>query len=181
MTEPYLGQITLYACNFAPRNWALCQGQLLPISEYTALFSLLGTYYGGNGTTTFALPDLRSRTALGQGLLSGGQEYDLGESGGVETVNLVSNEMPLHNHSFYATTASANTVTSNGAQLGVGQAGNPAKGLSKANVYSPGVVTTTLNPQSLAPYGTPGPHNNLQPYLALNYCIALTGIYPPRS
>src|ERR1700758_3813705 len=106
--EPFLGQITLFPFFFAPRGWAFCEGQLLPISQYTALFSLLGTYYGGNGTSTFALPDLRSRVPVHQGTLAGGPTYSLGEQSGVETVTLTLAETPAHNHAFVGTTENAN-------------------------------------------------------------------------
>jgi microcystin-dependent protein len=184
MAEPFVGQITLFGCNFAPRNWALCAGQLLAISQNTALFSLLGTNYGGNGTSNFALPDLRGRTPLSYGQLPGGQEYVIGEQGGVESVILVNLEMPAHTHQFVATTGVASTVTSAGNQFGQGQLGNPQRGLSKALTYSTGgtgAAMTPLNPASLSPSGTSSPHENRQPYLALNYCIALTGIFPPRN
>jgi microcystin-dependent protein len=184
MAEPFLGQITLFGCNFAPFNWALCRGQLMSIQQNTALFSLLGTNYGGNGTSTFGLPDLQGRAPVSFGQPPGGQNYVIGEQGGGETVKLGSLEMPIHTHPFVATTALATTVTSGGNQFGQGQLGNPVHGLSKALSYSTGgtgATMTALNPTSLGPYGTPGPHQNLQPYLALTYCIALAGIFPPRS
>jgi microcystin-dependent protein len=179
--EPYLGQITLYGCNFPPRGWALCQGQLMAISQNSALFSLLGTYYGGNGVSNFGLPDLRGRTGLNLGQPPGGQDYVIGEQGGVENVTLTTATMATHNHGFVATTAAATTPTASGNQLGVGQAGNPIHGLSKANIYSPNAVTTPLAPNALGTAGNNLPHNNLQPYLALNYCIALQGTYPARN
>src|SRR5882757_7290611 len=131
MSEPFLGQITLFGCNFAPRGWAVCQGQLMSISQNSALFSLLGTNYGGNGTTTFGLPDLQGRAPLGMGALVGGQNYGIGEQAGTEFVTLSNLEMPVHSHAFVATSGPASTAVSGGNQLGQGQLGNLQRGLSK--------------------------------------------------
>jgi microcystin-dependent protein len=184
MAEPFLGQITLFACNFAPRNWAMCQGQLMSIQQNTALFSLIGVNYGGNGTTTFGLPDLQGRVAVSFGQLQGGSDYVIGEEDGVESVTLMSQHTPIHTHTFVATTGAASVVTSGGNQFGQGQLGNPIHGLSKALSYStlsPSPTLVPLNPSSLSTYGTPGPHENRQPFLGLNYCIALAGIFPARG
>jgi microcystin-dependent protein len=181
MAEPYLAQITLYACNFAPRQWAMCQGQILSISQNTALFSLLGTYYGGNGTTTFGLPDLRGRVPLAYGQGAGLSNYAIGEVGGQPTVTLTGNEMARHNHAFNASTAVTTTGTSNGNTFGTAHVGSPVKGFTDALIYVQGNPNTTMNPQELQLTGGGGAHNNMQPYLTLNYCIAMAGIYPPRS
>jgi microcystin-dependent protein len=186
MAQPFLGQITLFGCNFAPNGWALCQGQLMAISQNTALFSLLGTNYGGNGTSTFGLPNLQGRVALGYGQLVGGSGYVIGEEAGFESVTLTAQELPSHTHPFVATTGTASTVTSAGNQFGQGQLGNPVHGLSKALSYStlsPTPTLVPLNPTSLSPYGTvlPVGHENRQPFLALSYCIALVGIFPARG
>jgi microcystin-dependent protein len=184
MAEPFVGQITLFGCNFAPFGWAFCRGQLMSIQQNTALFSLLGVNYGGNGTSSFGLPDLQGRAPVSFGQLPGGQNYVIGEQGGVESVTLVNQEMPAHTHQFVATTGVASTATSGGNQFGQGQLGNIVHGLSKALTYSTGgtgATPTPLNPTSLSQYGTPGAHENRQPYLPLNYCIALTGIFPARS
>ena len=166
MAEPFIGQIILFAGNFAPRGYALCAGQLLPIAQNTALFSILGTTYGGNGQTTFALPDLRGRVPLGQGQGPGLSSYSLGQSSGAETHTLNVTEMPQHAH---LPQAADGDQTTNRAAGSV-----PAKG---------GVYSTSPN-ASGAPTGAAGgsqPHNNLQPHLALNYCIALEGIFPSRN
>jgi microcystin-dependent protein len=181
MAEPFLGQIVLYACNFAPRGYALCAGQLLSIAQNTALFSLIGTYYGGNGTTTFALPDLQGRVPISSGQGIGLSDYALGEQGGVDVVTIDNSTLASHNHSFNASLNTATVTASSGNTLGKAQSGNPIHGLTKGLMYSPNAPQTQMSPQALTPVGSGGPHNNLQPYLTLNYCIALQGIYPPRS
>jgi len=166
MSQPFLGQIMPVAFNFAPRGFAFCNGQLLPIAQNQALFSLLGTYYGGNGTTNFQLPDLRSRTPLGS---NNGQ--DIGQTGGVENVTLLTANLPSHNHGFNASTAAATAI-------------DPSKGLfgntGSEQIYGANSGTQiALNVLDNA--GQTLPHSNLQPYLVLNFCIALNGIYPSRS
>ncbi len=166
MAEPFIGQIILFAGNFAPRGYALCAGQLLPIAQNTALFSILGTTYGGNGQTTFALPDLRGRVPIGPGQGPGLSNHDLGEVSGEESHTLTVGELPQHSHL---------PQVANG-----GQTTNRAAGGVPANG---GVYSTSPN-ASGAPTGPAGnnqPHNNLQPYLGLNYCIALEGIFPSRN
>jgi microcystin-dependent protein len=173
--DQYLGEIRLFTFNFAPKGWAFCAGQLLSIQQYSALFALLGTYYGGNGISTFQLPDLRSRVPnhMGSG---GGGTYVIGETGGVENVALLGNQIPAHTHVFQATTAKGNTDRSPGNMLSqsVGTINGQAAYAAPAN-------TTPLNPASIQPAGNGVPHPNIQPYLALNYCIALTGIFPSRN
>lgn len=180
MSEPFLGQITLFPYNFPPKNWADCQGQLLPIAQNTALFSLLGTMYGGNGTSNFALPDLQGRVALGQGSLPGGSIYDMGEKGGQEAVALDTNAMPAHGHSLNATTDPGTVNTPAGNVLASVVTGD-FSGSNLGNVYNPGPRNTTLQPTAVGPSGGSQPHTNLQPSLALRYCIAMVGIFPTRG
>ena len=160
-TDPFVGEVCLVAFNFAPRGWAFCNGQLLPIAQNTALFAILGTTYGGDGRTTFGLPNLQGRMLIGAGQGAGLSNRTIGETGGVETVNLLSSELPAHNHP--ATTPDNVVVRGTGA----------AKyGLTTGK--STGASFTT----EVAGGGLP--HNNMQPYLALNYIIALQGVFPPR-
>jgi microcystin-dependent protein len=166
MSEPFIGQIILVGFNFAPRGWAFCQGQLLSIAQNTALFSLLGTTYGGNGQTTFALPDLRGRVPIGFGQGPGLQNYVLGQTGGQETHTLISNEMPSHNHGLGANSNDA--VDS-----------NPVNNFPAAQGAYANTANGQMSPTQLT--GGSQPHNNLQPYLVLNYCIALVGIFPSRN
>ncbi len=175
----FLGQLALFPFNFAPVGWAMCQGQLLPISQNTALFSLLGTYYGGNGTTTFQLPDLQGRVALGQGAAPGLQPYTLGEIGGMQAVTLTTAQMPAHTHALEAYASLATTPTATGARLAEGNGGGGRGGFT-VNSYATGGTATTLAPAQIAQAGGGLPHNTLQPYLALTWCIALQGIYPSR-
>ena len=181
MADPYIGQIQAFPYNFAPKGWALCAGQLLPIAQYQALFSLLGTYYGGNGTTNFALPDLRGRIANGMGQGPGLSSYTLAQKGGEESHTLTLAQMPAsgHSHAIHAVNngATGGTNTPSAAvTLGSGYASetnNPA-----VNVYSSAAPTIAMG--SLAPAGGQ-PHENRMPFLGLNYCIALQGIYPSRN
>jgi microcystin-dependent protein len=182
MSEPFLGQISIFAGNFAPRGWALCNGQILAIATNTALFSLLGTTYGGNGQTTFALPDLRGRAALHQGQGPGLSSYDLGEVGGVESVTLIQTQIPAHNHTA--------TVTINAAASPLSASDDPSNqvpaGGSGQSVYaSTPDGTTKMNAgMATAVIGIAGgsqPHENRQPYLCVNYIIALQGIFPSRN
>ncbi|WP_413989002.1 phage tail protein [Labrys okinawensis] len=184
MTEPYVGQVQLFAFNFAPRGWALCQGQILPIQQYTALFSLLGTNYGGNGQTTFGLPNLQGTAVVGVGQGPGLTDYEPGQTGGSTSVTLAYNELAPHSHNFMAASAAGTTITAAGNQLGISQLGSSKQGPSTtAKVYSPnpGSATTGLAPPSISQVGGNQPHNNMQPYLVLNYCIALSGIFPARN
>jgi microcystin-dependent protein len=179
MSSPFVAEIRIFACNFAPTGWAMCNGQLMPISQNTALFSLLGTTYGGDGKSTFALPNFQGSAPIQQGQGPGLSLYDIGQSGGSETVTLLSTEMPIHSHFVNADTANANSSS-------------PAGNIYKAGFYpgSPGgaiwsYTTATppdaqLNPLTLSIVGGSLPHNNLMPYLTLNFCIALQGIFPAR-
>jgi microcystin-dependent protein len=180
MSEPFLGRIMLVGFNFAPQGWAFCNGQLLSISQNTALFSLLGTTYGGNGQTTFALPDLRSRVAVGFGQGPGLSNYDLGQSTGSETVTLTVGQMPAHNHLVAANAATATVLSPGGADLAQTFDSGPKKSF---NTYStpPMTAPVTLDPATVQPSGGSGPHPNIQLVLALNYIIALQGIFPSRN
>lgn len=180
MAEPFLSQIACFGFNFAPRDWALCQGQLMPIQQATALFSLLGVNFGGDGKTTFGLPNLQGSAPIGYGQGPGLPDYAIGESGGVGTVTLTQSEMGVHNHSFNATSDAATTTVSSGNQFGKARKGSPVAGFTSGLIYSPGNPTTALSPGSVQPAGGNLPHTNMQPYLALNYCIALSGIFPSR-
>jgi microcystin-dependent protein len=166
--DPFLGEIRLFAGNFAPRSWALCNGQIMSIAQNTALFSLLGTTYGGNGQTTFALPDLRGRVPVHAGQGPGLTNYDLGQQGGTETQTLTTSQIPAHTH---ALNASSNDETTNRPTNAV-----PAKG----GVYD-GTLNATMNPGAIGATGASQPHPNVQPYTTLNYIIALEGIFPSRN
>ena len=168
--SPYVGQIMWVSFNFAPRGWATCDGQLLPLSQNTALFSLLGTQYGGNGTSNFALPDMRGRVLINAGQGAGLYDYRQGESGGEEPVTLLQSEMPAHTHAIQATTNVADQTNPAGNVLGQAQSGN---------LYSSG-GTTTMAPGALALQGGGQPHNNMMPYTTLNCIIALQGVFPAR-
>jgi microcystin-dependent protein len=172
--EPYVGEIMMFAGNFAPQGWAFCDGQLLSIAQNTALFSLLGTYYGGDGQTTFALPDLRGRLPMhtGSGPGPGLSPRSLGESGGTESVTLSSTQMPAHSHPLQVDNANGTTASPVGTLLARDPSGTPAYGVN---------ATGTLSAQAIASAGGSQPHQNMPPFLAINYCISLYGIYPPRS
>lgn len=170
--EPFLGQLMLVGQNFCPNGWALAQGQLLPIITNTALFSLLGTYYGGDGETNFALPDLRGRYPMGNGQGPGLSDRVIGEQGGVESVTLAPSEMPAHTHGLAATTFAANTP-------------NPAAALParkhRTPLYRGGTPpNTTMDAAAIATAGASQPHENMPPYLVMNWCIALQGVFPQR-
>lgn len=180
--EPLVGQIILVGFNFAPRGWFLCQGQLVPIDQYQALYTLIGTIYGGDGTSTFALPDLRGRVPTHQGQLSGGSFYTMGQKFGTEQVSLISNQIGAHSHqlktSSKAAPAGSGITPDNTTALGVSTSGTPGSGIF---VYGTGAPNTTLNPASIGSSGNSQPHENRQPYLAFNYIIAWEGIFPSRN
>lgn len=172
--EPYIGEIRCVAFDFAPKGWALCNGQLLPINQNTALFSLLGTTYGGNGTTTFALPDLRGRVPVGVGQGPGLPDISQGLRGGSEAVSLSVAEMPAHTHNTKVSTSVATTNSP-------GMLGQPSDlGLNPVNVYVEGQQNLT-NGSLTTPIGGSVPHENMMPFLGLNWIIALEGIFPPRQ
>jgi microcystin-dependent protein len=164
MSEPFLGEIRLVGFNFPPMGWAFCDGQILSIAQNTALFSLLGTTYGGNGSTTFALPNLQGRVAMGTG-----NGHVLGESEGTERETLTVAQIPAHNHSLAASDQPQSTNKPSGALLTAG------------GYYASGIPDVTMNPQAIGVAGSNQSHNNLQPYLVLSYIIALVGIFPPRN
>jgi microcystin-dependent protein len=172
MSEPFLGTIRLVGFNFAPVNWALCQGQLLPISQNTALFSLIGTYFGGDGQQTFALPDLRGRVAVSQGQGPGLSSYTQGQAAGFETVTLNSAQVPAHTHTLMASTNATGYNPGPGLALGT-----PAAAVRVYGASAP----TPLASASIGQFGSSLPHENRQPYLGLNYIIALAGIFPSQN
>jgi microcystin-dependent protein len=176
MADPFVAEIRIFGFNFAPTGWATCDGQILPISQNTALFSLLGTFYGGNGQSTFALPNLQGSAPMHQGQGQGLSERFLGESGGSDFVTLLQTELPGHNHTLMATSSPAN-------QPGPTPSNTVAR-VSGATPYLAGSPAPPLTPmafQALAPTGGSLPHNNMMPYLTLTFCIALQGVFPPRS
>jgi microcystin-dependent protein len=176
MSDPFVGQIGLFGFNFAPKGWAFAFGQLLPISQNTALFSLLGTTYGGDGKSTFALPNLSNGTTpLQQGQGPGLSLYDLGETGGVENVTLLTTEMPLHNHNIGTAGQTADFPAPAQALL--------ANGKNTFHAYLPAgtAFNQQLNAFAIGINGGSQPHSNLQPYLTLNFCIAMQGVYPSRT
>ena len=176
MSSPFVAEIRMWGCGFAPNGWAFCDGQLLPISQNTALFSLLGTYYGGDGKSNFALPNLQGNVPMHWGQAQAGSTYDLGEASGDAAVTLTQAEVPPHTHALQADARPADL-------------NNPSPQNSLAR-STPGFIykqpAGAATPQALSPgaVGSAGggqPHNNVMPYLTLNFCIALQGIYPPRS
>ncbi len=170
--DPFLGEIRIFAGNFAPTGWALCNGQLLPISQNTALFALLGTFYGGDGKSTFALPNLQDRTPVGTGQGPMTHDHSLGETGGSETVTLLESEIPFHPHTVSASQADGTSQTPANEKL--------ATGVGIGQYAAPNNLTQ-LSPNVLAPTGGDSPHNNMQPYLTFYYNIALQGVFPPRA
>jgi len=166
MAEPFLSEIKIVSFNFPPKGWALCNGQLLPINQNQALFALLGTTYGGNGQTNFALPNLRGRVPIHMG--SG---HNLGEAAGTTAVTINIQQLPTHTHALNANTSTGNATTPNATLL--------AK--APANTYGPAASLAAMNPQSVTNVGGSQPHNNMMPYLVLNFIIALQGIFPSRN
>jgi microcystin-dependent protein len=164
MAQPYVGEIRMFAGNFAPAGWMFCEGQLLPISEYETLFNLIGTTYGGDGQSTFALPDLRGRIPVHQG-----NGFILAETGGVEEITLTVNQIPAHSHPFLAS-------SDLGSASGV--AGNVVARSPSASIYLEDVSTVNFNPQSIGSVGGSQPHTNFQPYLCVDFIISLFGIFP---
>ncbi|MBO9624510.1 MAG: phage tail protein [Sphingomonas sp.] len=166
MAQPYVGEIRIFAGNFAPAGWMFCEGQLLPISENETLFQLIGTTYGGDGESTFSLPDLRGRITLHQG-----NGFILAETGGVEQVTLTTSQIPSHTHPMLGSASNASTTSPvNGVPATI-----PIFGV---RAYGTDAPKTTLSPQSVAPVGNSQPHENRQPFLCVNYIISLFGLFP---
>ena len=198
-----IGEVRMFAANFAPLNWALCQGQILPIQQNTALFSILGTYYGGDGVRTFALPDLRGRSIVGAGQGPGLSPYNIGQPTGTENVTLLQGNLPVHNHvaTVAPGTGGSATVTLNGVNGAAGQVPPGANLLGQdtaqnVSLYASSGTTVAMDPTSIAvskvsgpqlttvnlnPTGGNIPHNNIQPSLVVNYIICLQGIFPIRN
>jgi microcystin-dependent protein len=175
MSAPFVAEIRMFAGNFAPTGWALCDGQLLPISQNTALFSLLGTFYGGDGKSTFALPDLQGATPVGTGKGAGLSDYFLGQSSGSAFITLLTSEMPAHNHLLQAYTddlADINEVSPS-IILGKGSGITPYSPVANAN--------TNMNFNAIGIAGGSLPHNNMMPFLTVTFIIAMQGVFPPRQ
>ena len=172
MADPFVAEIRIFPFNFAPKGWAFCNGQLMPISQNTALFSLLGTTYGGDGKSTFALPNIQGSAVMHPGQGPGLSLHDLGETGGSDAVTLLESEIPAHSHAVNASQGDG-TEGAPAGQL-------PATGIAISQYQAPGPLTN-LTPSAVTPAGGDQPHNNLQPYLAFNFNIALQGVFPPRT
>lgn len=174
MADPFVAEIRIFPFNFAPKGWAFCNGQLMPLSQNTALFSLLGTTYGGNGKSNFALPDLQGRAPMHPGQGPGLSQHNLGETSGQETVTLLESEIPAHSHGLWA---QANEP----ADLNRPSPSTSLAYSSKGFAYAAPGQLDGLAPQALQPAGGSQPHNNMMPYLTANFCIALQGVFPPRG
>jgi len=172
MADPFVAEIRIFPFNFAPKGWAFCDGQLLPISQNTALFSLLGTTYGGNGQSNFALPNLAGSAPMHPGQGPGLSLHDLGEIGGSATVTLLESEIPSHTHALNAAQGDATEQVPSQSLY--------ATGVGLGAYAAPGPLVP-LAPGSVAPAGADQPHNNMQPYLTFYFCIALQGVFPPRA
>jgi microcystin-dependent protein len=173
VADPFVAEIRIFPFNFAPTGWAFCDGQLLPLSQNTALFSLLGTTYGGDGKSTFALPDMRGRAPMHPGQGPGLSLYDLGQEGGSDTATLSVSEIPAHSHGMQADASDPSNakLVSPASSFGISQEGL---------IYQDN-SDVSLAPEALSPTGGSAPHNNLMPYLTLEFNIALQGVFPPRS
>lgn len=175
--DPFVAQLMLVPYNFPPKGWAFCQGQLMAISQNTALFSLIGTYYGGNGTSNFGLPDLRGRAPISQGQSPGFSDYVIGELAGVENVTLLFTEMPMHSHAPQGVAQHGNQASPSNFALSDGVDQNSAP----IDLYAAGAPTVLMNGNAIGPAGNSLPHNNMMPYLTLNWVIALQGVFPSRQ
>jgi microcystin-dependent protein len=175
VADPFVAEIRIFPFNFAPRGWAWCNGQILPLSQNTALFSLLGTTYGGDGKSNFALPDLEGRAPMHPGQGPGLSLHDLGETGGSDTVTLLESEIPAHSHSILAANFPGDVQTPQPlVSLARTGGGNSFQNTTNQNIVN-------MSPSALAPAGGDAPHNNLMPYLTFYYNIALQGVFPPRG
>ena len=174
--DPFVAEIRIFPFNFAPNGWAWCDGQLLPLSQNTALFSLLGTTYGGDGKSNFALPNLQGNAPMHPGQGPGLSLHDLGETGGSETVSLLESEIPAHSHSMLAHNGDQADAQNPSPNTALAQSAN---GFAYQSNTSQNLIQ--LNPNILTPAGGDQPHNNMQPYLTFYFCIALQGVYPPRT
>jgi microcystin-dependent protein len=171
--DPFVAEIRIFPFNFAPKGWAFCDGQILPLSQNTALFSLLGTTYGGDGKSNFALPNMQGNAPMHPGQGPGLSLHDLGEAGGSDTVSLLESEIPSHSHGLFSSNQAGNSA---------GPAPDRAlAGTTGANAYQSAVNLVAMSDNTITPAGGDQPHNNLQPYLTLNFCIALQGVFPPRT
>ncbi len=174
MADPFVAEIRIFPFNFAPHGWAFCDGQILPLSQNTALFSLLGTTYGGNGKSNFALPNLQGSAPMHPGQGPGLSLHDLGETGGSETVTLLESEIPSHSHNLMSLPAPANRTSP--VDNSIARATGATPYLAPA-----GAPLVSMADTALSPNGNDQPHNNMMPYLTLNFCIALQGVFPPRT
>ena len=174
MSNPFLAEIRIFPFNFPPKGWAFCDGQVLPLSQNTALFSLLGTIYGGDGKSNFALPNLQGNVPMHPGQGPGLSLHDLGETGGSDTVTLLQSEMPVHSHGNFQASAGSDQTTPVNNAWASGQKGF-------GSFYAPPGNNVNMSPAATSVAGGNLPHNNLQPYLTLNFCIALQGVFPPRT
>ena len=181
MADPFVAEIRIFPFNFAPKGWAFCDGQLLPLSQNTALFSLLGTTYGGNGKSNFALPNMQGNAPMHPGQGPGLSLHDLGETGGSETVSLLESEIPSHSHSLAATSNQATSASPAGNTFAKGFWDTGQGQTGAVNLYSTQAPTVQLADTAIAPAGGDQPHNNMMPYLTLSFCIALQGVFPPRT
>jgi microcystin-dependent protein len=181
MGTPYLGEIRMTSFNYPPKGWAFCNGQIMSIQQNAALFSLLGTFYGGNGTQTFALPNMQGRTPVHMGQGNGLSPYTIGQFGGVETVTVLSNEMPVHTHLVNASSNYGTSDAPTGNVLGVTNAGTASAPIAGQLDFVSTAPNTTMEATTIGQQGGTQPHSNVQPYLVINFIIALVGIFPSRN
>ena len=174
--DPFLAEIRLFGFDFEPKGWAFCDGRLISVSQYSALFALLGTIYGGDGVTTFALPDLRCRVPMGMGNGQGLSPHTIGEKGGVENVILSGSQIPAHSHQMMGSADAQST-----GNVADNSLGSVPRGVTQGNIYAPGATKQVTMGSSTSVVGSNQAHTNMQPYLGMNYCIALTGEWPSRE